>query len=90
MPLIPKKSQTFPSYIEKHSILDLIIEPFLVKNFLSHEVFPYDAEDYFNLQPNHTNVLTFWEHYHKKYNERLKAIKILKSEYDAYWSQFDK
>lgn len=49
--------------MEKLTILDVMIEPYLYEHFIQYESFPYDAEGYLGKETALLNVFTFWKHY---------------------------
>ena len=76
----PLKQETFIEFVEKLVILDLITRSwplnFLEENFLKIGRFPYDPRGFLGYETALLNVVTFWNHYRKKYS-RLLASKVV-------------
>ena len=61
--------------------MDVLFEPFLYKNFIKFEAFPYSPEGFLGNETAILNLFTFWNHYQGKYVKQLKNMAILEEEY---------
>ena len=65
---------TFTEYIEKHVILDLMLDNFIQENFVDHRSFPFSGENTIGKSVNLGNVFMIWNHYMRKH-KGLKSKK---------------
>lgn len=78
------KQETFLEFVEKQAILDVLFEPFISKNFIQYNAFPYDPENFLGKETALLNVFTFWKHYQDKYMEQMQACAVLEEEYNEW------
>ena len=78
------QQDTFLEFIEKSVIIDFLTEPFLFKNFIQHQSFPYNPEDFLGKETAVLNYFTFWKHYQNKYQQKLSRIALLEEEYEKH------
>jgi hypothetical protein len=57
------QTETFLEYVEKQVILDLLFDPFIFKNFIQFNSFPFNHEGFLGKETAVLNVFTFWKHY---------------------------
>lgn len=78
------KKDTFLEFVEKQVIMDVLFEPFVYKNFVQYDSFPYDPTGYLGNETAILNVFTFWNHYQAKYLKQLSSLGVLQEEFDKH------
>jgi len=68
---------TFSDYIEKHVILDLMLDNFIQENFVDYKSFPFTGENTVGKTMNFGNVFMIWNHFQRKYKKSIKKGKSL-------------
>jgi len=61
-----------------------MIDPFLFRNFIQYESFPYDPEGFLGKETAILNVFTFWKHYQERYVSQLSKASIVEEEYNEW------
>ena len=62
---------TFVEYIEKHVILDIMLEPYIKNYFIIHQSFPYLAKDTIGHWSMMQNIFLIFEHYYRQYSKNI-------------------
>jgi len=52
----PKNDDTFLEFVEKQVIFDSLLDPFLTRNFILYDAFPFSADGFFSNESSILNV----------------------------------
>ena len=72
LPQVPNtQKMTYTEYIEKHVMLDLIQEPFLMTNFIKYKTFPFSGNDTIGMHAAKPNLFMIWDHFYNRYTKKI-------------------
>lgn len=66
--------ETYIEYVEKHVILDLMIEPFIRDYFVKNKIFPYQGKQYIGHKAMIQQIFVMLEHFYHQHSKDLKEI----------------
>ena len=86
---LPEHNKDWPyiEYIEKHVMLDLLLEPFLTQHFVQFEYFPYNGEGLLGHLAAQSNVFMFFRHYLRRYEQKLADLAIREEDWKDHFSR---
>jgi len=70
-----EKNLTFTDYIQKHVILDLLLDDFVQENFVEYKSFPFSGKGTIGRDMNFGNVFMIWNHFQRKYRRSKKKLR---------------
>lgn len=71
------KNLTFSDYIQKHVILDLILDNFVQENFVQYKSFPFSGKGTVGRDMNFGNLFMIWNHFQRKFKRSQTNLKTL-------------
>ena len=86
-----EKNLTFTDYIQKHVMLDLMLDDFVQDNFVEYKSFPFSGKGTIGKEMNFGNVFMIWNHYQRKFKKSkttFKTFEELKNRVDSVPGSF--
>lgn len=69
-----EERETYIEYIEKHVILDLMIDPILRDYFVRHSVFPFTGKSYIGQKSMIQQIFVMLEHFYHTHSKPIRDV----------------
>jgi len=74
-PVLEKGKVPFVDYVEKHLLMDLMMEPFVTPWFIENRVFPFKATNTIGSESSYRDVFILWSHFFSLYEKKLEQVR---------------
>eukprot|EP01017_Pseudomicrothorax_dubius_P044274 TRINITY_DN7469_c1_g1_i3.p1 TRINITY_DN7469_c1_g1~~TRINITY_DN7469_c1_g1_i3.p1 ORF type:complete len:306 (+),score=37.10 TRINITY_DN7469_c1_g1_i3:511-1428(+) len=74
--------ESYLDYVEKHVILDMLMEDYIKEYFIDFGIFPFSGEGIFGREFSAVNTMTVWNYNYNRYLKKMNALEKTTDTFD--------